>query len=184
MKLLKCVPLLLLLLALSGCGGAAALAPKPGPGGTGAPPAAFESPAPTAAPSAAPSTAPSPVPTAAPTTALPAVVENEALWAKLDKELESEDYSSIAAQFARVQSPSEDLTAMYRFAMYNICGQDGDDEKSLQYLYQIPAGYRGRHADLIAYWKFVHESYTEGQSQNITFDEYKRKYYKSGKGAY
>ncbi|SEO81824.1 hypothetical protein SAMN04487895_11294 [Paenibacillus sophorae] len=99
----------------------------------------------------------------------------------MDKELESEDYSSIAAEFEKVPNPSEDLTAIYNFAMYNIYGQDGDDEKSLEYLYKIPADYQGRHADLVSYWKFVHESYAEGKTENITFDEYKQKYYKSGK---
>ncbi|AIQ14531.1 hypothetical protein PDUR_23540 [Paenibacillus durus] len=102
----------------------------------------------------------------------------------MDKQLESEDYRSIEAEFKKVPHPSEDLTAIYNFAMYNIYGQDGDDEKSVEYLYKIPADYQGRHADLVSYWKFVHESYAEGQTENITFDEYKQKYYKSGKSAF
>ncbi|AKG36401.1 hypothetical protein [Paenibacillus durus] len=196
MKLLKCVSILIILLISSGCGNGTTSASKQSPNGTAAlnaiesaAPAAIPSAAPTAIPSASPAAigtadprvvAPSAVPTLAP----PAAGESAEFWAKLDKELESEDYRSIAAEFEKVPNPSEDLTAMYNFAMYNIYGQDGDDEKSLEYLYKIPADYQGRHADLVSYWKFVHESYAEGKTENITFDEYKQKYYKSGKSTF
>ncbi|QWU15553.1 hypothetical protein [Paenibacillus sophorae] len=184
MKLLKCVSILIILLVSSGCGNGTTSASKQGPNGTAAPKAVVSA-APTAAatasPTAVPSAAQAPVVSAVPTAAPSAAGESEEFWAKLDKELESEDYSSIAAEFEKVPNPSEDLTAIYNFAMYNIYGQDGDDEKSLEYLYKIPADYQGRHADLVSYWKFVHESYAEGKTENITFDEYKQKYYKSGK---
>ncbi|NGM85204.1 hypothetical protein G5B47_22630 [Paenibacillus sp. 7124] len=207
MKILQSIAvagMLTLLLASAGCGNGTAGDPKPGAEETPAV-AAGESAAPSsgasgpaASPSSAPDTSPAPSAAAsAPSASAPAspdkesggtsgsaAHENQEVWAAVDKALESEEYSSIVKIFEQVPNPSEDLTAMYNLAQYNIYGQDGDDEKSLEYLYKIPAGYQGRHADLVDYWKFLHESYVQGRTDNITFEEYKQKYYHSGKNAH
>lgn len=207
-RLTSMAVLLLLLLAAAGCSGGA-VSPQQAEGSASpaeaappsaaasAPAASAEAPAATAAPAAAesapPSPSPSPAATAKPQAEPPAkpaeggsVSTGQAspqLWAKIDKALEGEDYETILALVASVPSPDEELTAMKLFAQYNIYGQDGDDAKSLKALYQIPADYQGRHADLIAYWKFVHESFVAGKTDNITFDEFKANDYKPGKAA-
>lgn len=208
MKILQSIAvagILSLLLASAGCGNGKAGAPGPGAEETPAV-AAGESAAPSseasgssASPSGAPDASPAPSAAApAPSASAPAspdkgasggtsgsaAHEDKEVWAAVDKALESENYSSIIKIFEQVSNPSEDLTAMYNLAQYNIYGQDGDDEKSLEYLYKIPAGYQGRHADLVDYWKFLHESYVQGRTDNITFEEYKQKYYHSGKSAH
>lgn len=69
---------------------------------------------------------------------------------------------------------------MYLYAMYHVYGQNGDDEKSLESLYQIPFGYTGRNEDLVSYYKYTHEAYKEGREDySITFDEYVKMYRKN-----
>ncbi|MNM16360.1 hypothetical protein D3C81_266010 [compost metagenome] len=200
MKKLQSMAVLILLLAVTGCGGGA-IAPRQATGSAApavtAPPSdAGNAPAASAAPvspsvPASPSPEPSPSPAAsakpqAQPSAKPSGTsgqDNKQLWAKIDKALQDEDYETIAALVKAVSNPDEDLKAMYLFAQYNIYGQDGDDAKSVQALYQIPDDYQGRHADLIAYWKYVHKSFEAGKTDNITFDEFKEKYYKPGKSA-
>ncbi|MBY9079132.1 hypothetical protein KIH86_22215 [Paenibacillus sp. HN-1] len=207
MKKLQSMAVLILLLAATGCGGGA-IAPRQAaesavPAVSVSPSDASSAPAASAAPvapspqasavPASPSPEPSPSPAASAQTqaqAQPSTKpagtssqDNKQLWAKIDKSLQDEDYETIAALVKAVSNPDEELKAMYLFAQYNIYGQDGDDAKSVEALYQIPDTYQGRHADLIAYWKYVHESFEAGKTDNVTFDEFKTKYYKPGKSA-
>ncbi|MFD1775277.1 hypothetical protein [Paenibacillus rhizophilus] len=205
MKLLTTMAVVAILLASAGCGNGTASTPGQGAKETPALAAATAAPSseaslPTAGPSGAPDDASPAATGAAPSpeasvSAAPdksasggasgsAAHEDKEVWAAVDKALESENYSSVVEIFEKVPDPSEDLKAMYNLALYNIYGQDGDDEKSLEYLYKIPAGYKGRHADLVSYWKFIYESFAQGRTDNITFDEYKQKYYQSGKSTH
>ncbi|MET1174350.1 hypothetical protein [Paenibacillus amylolyticus] len=106
--------------------------------------------------------------------------EDDQVWSTINGYLATGQYLKVAKLVDQLSNPSKDIQMMYKYAMYHVYGQDGEDEKSLESLYAIPSGYTGHNADLVSYYKYTHDSYEEGRSDPmISFDDY-IKLYKNG----
>jgi hypothetical protein len=103
--------------------------------------------------------------------------EDEGIWNIVNEYLETGQYSKAAIFIDRIPNPNEDLQMNYDYSMYHVYGQNDEEDKSLEALYKIPSSYNGHNADLISYFKYIHESYESGRREApLSFDDYADNY--------
>lgn len=108
------------------------------------------------------------------------LTEEEAIWDLINGYLATGQYMEVSKLIKSMTNPSNDLQMMYLLAMYHVYGQDGEDEKALESLNQIPSSYTGRNEDLVFYYKYTHESYEQnGESSSLSFNDYVKMYRKN-----
>lgn len=108
------------------------------------------------------------------------LTEDEAIWDLINGYLATGQYMEVSKLIKSMTNPSSDLQMMYLLAMYHVYGQDGEDEKALKSLNQIPSSYTGRNEDLVFYYKYTHEAYEQnGQNSSLSFNDYVKLYRKN-----